>query len=138
MNYITHLNNWFTKVQADDRLYPSHISMYLALFQIWNANRFNNPLSVARSELMKLSKIGSNNTYSKCMKDLSSWGYIQYHPSHDPIKGSTVNMFTFDTTTKSTTDKTTATALRPYINSNKHPKHTNSHVNQNKNFDEPL
>ena len=41
-------------------------------------------------------------------------------------------------TTKSTTDKTTATALRPYINSNKHPKHTNSHVNQNKNFDEPL
>ncbi len=138
MNYIHHMNNWFAKVQADERLYPSHISLYLALFQIWNSNRFRNPLSVARSELMKLSKIGSNNTYAKCLKELDSWGYLEYIPSHDPIKGSRVNMFTFDTTTKTTTDTTTATALRPYINSNKQSKQVNNDSNLKKNYDEPL
>jgi hypothetical protein len=97
-----------------------------------------NPLSVARSELMKLSKIGSNNTYSKCMKDLHKWGYIEYLPSHDPFKGSKVNMFTFDTTTESTTESTTATALRPYININKQYKHLKQEPNKNKNYDEPL
>lgn len=50
MNYIHHMNSWFAKVQADERLYPGHISLYLALFQFWNANRFRNPLSIARSE----------------------------------------------------------------------------------------
>lgn len=87
---------------------------------------------------MKLSKIGSNNTYAKCLKELDSWGYLEYIPSHDPIKGSKVNMFTFDTTTKTTTDTTTATALRPYINSSKQSKQVNNDSNLKKNYDEPL
>jgi hypothetical protein len=132
------MNNWFAKVQADDRLYPSHISLYLALFQLWNANRFNNPISVARSEVMKLSKIGSTNTYTKCLKDLHKWGYLDYQPSFNPFKGSTVNLFTFDKGTDKGTDKGGERVLRPYINSNKQSKHLKQQSNQNKNYDEPL
>lgn len=72
------------------------------------------------------------------MKELHKWKYIEYQPSKNPIKGSTVNMFTFDKSSGNSSDTSTARALRPYINSNKQVKHTNSDVNQNKNFDEPL
>ena len=138
MNYIHHMNNWFAKVQADERLYPSHISLYIALFQLWNANRFKNPLSVSRNELKSLSKIGSSNTYTKCIKDLHNWKYIEYKPSKNPIKGSEVNMFTFDKSSGDSSDTSTVRALRPYIKDNKQLKHINKHVNQNKNYDEPL
>lgn len=138
VNYIQHLNTWFAKVQADDRLNPSHICLYFALFQLWNANRFNNPISVARSEVMKLSKIGSTNTYTRCLKELDEWGYVKYTPSFNPLRGSTVNLFTFDKGSDKGSDKGGERALRPYINSNKQSKHVKQDVNQIKKFDEPL
>ncbi|MBU2912697.1 hypothetical protein [Reichenbachiella agariperforans] len=145
VNYIKHMNAWFEKIHLDDRLNPTHVSLYLALFQAWNLNRFINPISIARSEIMQLSKIGSANTYTKCIKDLHRWQYIDYQPSNNPLKGSKVNLYTFDNTsdksTDNTSDNSTVRALRPFINSNKHSKpykHTNSHINENKNYNEPL
>jgi len=70
----------------------------MALFQFWNANRFDNPVSISRGEVMKLSKIGSYRTYYKCMHELDAFGYLKYEPSHNPLKGSQVNMYNFDTT----------------------------------------
>ena len=84
----------------DDRLNPTHISLYLALFQYWNLNRFSNPFSISRGEIMKLSKIGSKSTYHKCIKQLHYWSYLEYLPSHNPFKGSKVIMFNFGTSSK--------------------------------------
>jgi hypothetical protein len=98
MNYIKHLTGFFEKVAKDDRLGPLHISMYAALFQFWNNYRFKNPLSIARSDLMKFSKISSKGAYHKCMKDLHNFGYIVYEPSHNPMKGSLVYLFNLQTT----------------------------------------
>ena len=81
MNYIRHLNDFFVMVRSDKRLACSHVSLYLALFQHWNYNRFSNPFPVYRESLMDLSKIGSKNTYHKCIKDLHETKYIFYHPS---------------------------------------------------------
>lgn len=53
----------------------------MALFQYWNFNRFQNPFPVYRDNMMKLSKIGSKNTYHKCIKELHQAKYIYYHPS---------------------------------------------------------
>jgi len=50
---------------------------------------------------MKMSKIGSQNTYHKCLNDLDCWGYVCYKPSHHPTKGSQVYLFSFDTSTYS-------------------------------------
>ena len=44
---------------------------------------------------MKLSKIGSNSTYHRCIKQLHHWNYLEYLPSYNPFKGSEVNMFNF-------------------------------------------
>ncbi len=100
MNYIKQLTAFFEKASSDFLLNPSHISLYMALFQCWNLNRFKNPISINRNQTMKLSKIGSSHTYLKCLNDLQSFGYIKYEPSHNPLKGSLVYLCIFDTSTE--------------------------------------
>jgi hypothetical protein len=91
---------------------------------------------------MQASKIGSVNTYLRCLKELDTWGYIKYVPSHNPMKGSLVYMFKFDTTINTTihttsdngnhntSDKTTQTTLkkvlRPSINNSNSTNKLNS------------
>lgn len=84
------------RVAADERLTPHHVSLYLALFHCWNSNHFKNPVSLTRQEVMSLSRIGSANTYVKCLKDLHEWGYVQYMPSYNPMRGSKINLYRFD------------------------------------------
>jgi hypothetical protein len=96
MNYIAHLSGFFKRVSRDHRLNPTHVSLYMALFQQWNLGRFRNPVSVARSEVMALSRICSRVTYHKCIKELHAWGYIHYAPSYNHFRGSLVYMLGFD------------------------------------------
>jgi hypothetical protein len=95
MNYIKHLNGFFEKVSNDKTLNPTHVSLYIALFQFWNCNRFKNPISISRNEVMRISKISSKATYHKCLKNLHSLGYLNYEPSFNPFKGSHVYFFNF-------------------------------------------
>ena len=95
MNYIKHLTGFFEKVAIDKTLNPTHVSLYIALFQFWNCNRFKNPISINRDEVMRISKISSKATYHKCLKNLHSLGYINYEPSYNPFKGSHVFLFNF-------------------------------------------
>jgi hypothetical protein len=85
----------------------------MALFQMWNINRFENPFQINRSEVLQLCKIGSLNTYHKCLNELHTYGYIQYIPSHNPMKGSLINLYTFDTTDSTTLD---ANSIQPQYN----------------------
>ena len=97
MNYIKLLNAAFEKFYFDDRLNPTHISLYMALFQEWNSSRFANEFYVNRRDLMLASKIGSKSTYHRCVTDLDSWGYLFYFPSNNPYKGSKIKMFIIGT-----------------------------------------
>lgn len=96
MNYIKHLTGFFEKVSADYDLNPTHISLYMAIFQLWNQNRFQNPISISRDELMRISKIASTATYHKCMKDLTEREYVIYKPSFNPFKGSILEVCNLD------------------------------------------
>jgi len=100
MNYIKHLTGFFEKVSADYDLNATHISLYMAIFQLWNQNRFQNPISISRDELMRISKIASTATYHKCMKDLTERGYVIYKPSFNPFKGSILEVCNLDFYTK--------------------------------------
>ncbi len=131
-NYIIHLNSSFKRFADDENATPFHISLYMALFHKWNSAKFRNPISIARDDLMFLSKIGSTNTYTKYLKELDKWGYIKYTPSHSYHVGSKIYLYTFGKTKKTTTTKTTDNAtdistnktidktraqdVRPYIN----------------------
>ncbi len=158
MNYIKHLTGFFEKVIQDKALNPTHVSLYIALFQFWNCNRFKNPISISRDEVMRISKISSKATYHKCMKNLHQLGYVDYQPSYNPFKGSIVFLFNFsdnlkpemkaerssktepisDTSSeqvinKSCTANETATeqALVPYINNTNILNKVNNLNNQN-------
>src|SRR5690554_1398664 len=163
VNYIHHMENTLVKFGSDQRVTPWHISLYLALFQIWNRTRFKKEINIRRDELMHLSKIGSTNTYSKCLKQLSEWKYIKYTPSKSRFKSSKVHMYRFDTTpdtsrgttpntscgtTSDTSPDTTSEHLvRPFLNNTKHiinnnkqyktkegeEKNSSPHPSQNKN-----
>ena len=92
MKYTLHFSGFYDNI----RLNATHISLYLALFQFWNLNHFQNPISISRHEMMKLSKIEAYGTYHKCIKDLQDFGYIEYLPSFNPYKGSMVHLFNFE------------------------------------------
>ena len=95
MNYIKHLTGFFNKISNENAINPTHISLYLALFQCWNVNRFKNPTGISREEIMKASKINSKATYHKCMKELQALGFMEYLPTYNPHSCSNVIMVNF-------------------------------------------
>jgi hypothetical protein len=95
MNYIRHLNAFFSFIRSDKRLTSSHVSLYMALFHYWNFNRFNNPFSIYRDNIMQLSKL-SKNTYHKCIKELHEAKYIYYHPSPSKFQAVRISVIRLD------------------------------------------
>jgi hypothetical protein len=91
-NYIRHLNAFFAQVRKEHRLHANHVSLYLALFQVWNCHRFQNPFPVLREEVMSLSCIGSRATYVRCLKHLHHCGYISYVPAKQAYAASYVSI----------------------------------------------
>lgn len=107
INYIKHLNAVFLQFSKDSRLNPTHISLYVALFQLWNNYHFPDNFHINREEVMQFSKIGSKTTYHRCIKELHHWKYLLYEPSHNPFHGSKIKMFNFGTSD--------GQALYPYL-----------------------
>ena len=85
------------RFSSDNKLNPTHISLYMALFQFWNLSHFSDVIFINREEVMKMSKIGSLGTYHRCLKQLHSWKYLVYLPSHNPFKSSQVKFLKFGT-----------------------------------------
>lgn len=106
VNYIKHQKAVFEKMAEDD-LSPLHISMYNALFYIWNDSMFDSELNIYRNEIMNFSKIKNVTTYTNTLRDLEKFGYLKYNPSHNPLKCSKVTMYTFGHSGVTTTVTTT-------------------------------
>lgn len=81
MNYITHTRAAFSFLAAEATATPHHVSLYVALFQLWNAAHFPASVLLFRDELMRAAHIGSASTYRACLRDLTTWGLITYQPS---------------------------------------------------------
>ncbi len=77
------LSSFYEKMKDDHRIGPVHISLYMAIFHLFQLNGFVNPVPVNRALLMELSKIRGLATFHKCIKELVQSGYVQYEPSHD-------------------------------------------------------
>ena len=129
MNYIKHLNAVFKLFLRDPRLNPTHISLYMALFQYWNINRFPQVFYINREDVMKMSKIGSKATYHRCLKNLHHWKYLVYLPSHNPYKSSQIRLLIFstscETTSEVTTDQAEGQVVDPILKHNKPKKKKN-------------
>lgn len=84
MEEVPALTRFFDQVRGDPRIGATHISLYMAIFQCFNQNHFQHPISVTRKKLMELAKISGIATYHKCLKDLIDLRYINYFPSYNP------------------------------------------------------
>ena len=84
------LTIFYSAIKEDPRIAPTHISLYMALFQFYNLNKFQHPIKITRTAVMEVAKISGLATYHKCMKDLVEFGYIQYEPSFNPAISSQV------------------------------------------------
>lgn len=96
MNYIKHLTGFFEKIKHDDEVNPSVISVYIAIFQIWNQNRFSPSIYATRDEIMRASKISSTATYHKCIKILEEKEYIVYSPSFSSYTRTSIQILPLD------------------------------------------
>ncbi|SEI83160.1 hypothetical protein SAMN05216327_104140 [Dyadobacter sp. SG02] len=76
-------------VKSDDRLSCYHISLYTALLYYGKGIR-QIPFHARRRKLMGFSRIKSGATYHKCLRELVSYGYLDYHPSFHPQQGSRI------------------------------------------------
>lgn len=128
------MENVFLKFAEDDRTTPWHYSLYMALFHIWNNSMFREEINVRRDEMMMLSKIGSANTYTRCIRELHEWGFIGYKPSSSKFKSSKVHMYRFDNGADNSSSKSIGNSnskgadnaheqdMRPFINNTKTKK----------------
>ncbi len=90
MNGIQQLSGFAQAAAEDNRLLPTHISLYIALFLQWDENGCKNPVVVNRNKIMHVSKILGRSTYQRCIKQLVSYGYINYKPSFNRFESSQV------------------------------------------------
>jgi len=89
MKLATQADQFLYKAANDDRLLPSHISLYMAMFY-YSPGKPGDHFQVSRKKLMRFSRIKSVATYHKCIKELVAYGYIDYQPSYDPYRASKV------------------------------------------------
>lgn len=142
MNYIKQLTLFFNKAAADPKLSPTHMSLFLALFQTWNQARFPKKITIIRDDIMHLSKIHSKATYHKAMAYLHSNQYINYQPSYNPLKGSEIDFFPKKTTNQIATNEPVQILNTKPINEPSNKLYTNiiqdnicSHTSVKKNVD---
>jgi hypothetical protein len=83
------LNHFFEISGRDSRLTNLHVAVFIALFQCWHLNQFQNPVQITRQRIMQMAKV-QRTTYHKCIHDLQGLGLIEYMPSYHPVLGSAV------------------------------------------------
>lgn len=106
VNFIMHLRGFRHRYKADHRINAQHVSLYMALFWEWNDYHFQNPINIVRDTIMVVAKIGSVNTYTRCIKELHQWDYVHYHPSRNSLRPSKITFIRFDKTDDNSRDKT--------------------------------
>lgn len=88
------LSHFYAFVVQEPTIGSSHISLYMALYQLSSQNKWVEPISIKRKEVMKLAKIGSPATYHKCLRQLIEIGCLAYEPSANPAQKSKVYLIT--------------------------------------------
>ncbi len=79
---------FFERIGDDERLLPTHVGLVMSLFYYHDCGSNLAHFRASRSKLMRFSRIRSIATYHKCLSELVEYGYVEYHPSWHPEKGS--------------------------------------------------
>lgn len=83
MESIPELKVFFQAIREDSRISPTHISLFMAIIQMWTKSNYQNPIRVFSRDLMELAKISGAATFFKRIRELNDFGYIKYQPSYN-------------------------------------------------------
>jgi len=78
---------------TDNGMNPTHISLYLFLINQANRNGWPEWFKCPYDLGMAGSKIGSRNTYYKCLADLKEWGLIDYEKGINYFKAPVIKIY---------------------------------------------
>lgn len=78
---------------ADKGINPTHISLYLFLINQANRNNWVEWFKCPYDLGMAGSKIGSRNTYYRCLSDLKDWGLIDYEKGINYFKAPIIKLY---------------------------------------------
>lgn len=92
MDLIFFLDKFYQVLSEDGRINATHISLYMALTREWNKAGGDSQFPIDRETVMQAAKISARFTYNKCMNNLQEFGYINYHPSVNSFRRSTVQL----------------------------------------------
>lgn len=95
MDNLKSLKVFLQQITSNQKLKRTHISLCIALCQLWIDSEFEGPFKISRTELMLAAKIKSKATYHKTIYDLEKMGYIKYFPTHNPFEGSSVSIIVY-------------------------------------------
>jgi len=85
------LSAFLGRSRDDHRISITHIGIFAALVQ-YSADRGSlNPIRAFSYEIMAIARISVLRTYSRCMHDLSDYGYLLYEPSKKKNKASIIH-----------------------------------------------
>ena len=90
MNTLKPLNCFFESIRNDQRISSTHIGIFAALLQFRAEKGFVNPIQAFSHEIMPLAKISSLRTYSRCIRNMSEYGYLRYEPSKKKNRASKI------------------------------------------------
>ncbi len=68
MQRVKELTVFYDAIKDDSRIGPKHISLYMAIFQLYNLNRFCNPVNITRASLMETAKISLPMPFDKTLE----------------------------------------------------------------------
>lgn len=86
------MTSFYEAIRDDPGIGPTHNSLYMAIFQLYNLNDLKNPVNICRKKVMEVAKISGLATFHKNIKDLNTFGYIKYLPSYNSSKSSQANL----------------------------------------------
>ncbi|WPQ61939.1 hypothetical protein SIO70_26610 [Chitinophaga sancti] len=81
MDELKILADFFLAAQNDPRIGVNHLGVFASLYQYWRNLNFPVPLKLFSYEAKQLTKVLSNASYYRYIKDLHCCGYINYIPS---------------------------------------------------------
>jgi hypothetical protein len=90
MREVREITDFMERATKDTRLGPMHVSLYLAILYCWLEQGAAGPARVSGRELMPLAKIGGLTPLYKALRELHTYGYIEYWPSYNAMEKSKV------------------------------------------------
>ncbi len=86
------LERFFTKAMCDPVIDAKHISLFMALYNLWQSSGFQEKVTIHSNTILPMAKISSRATYHDKLGYLVKEGYLRYLPSHYGKRGSTIFM----------------------------------------------